>query len=164
MRRQFFFMILLFPFLSACAAAISEQAMRDIDPNITFRALIMDPDNYRGKSILVGGQILSTAVKEKETWMEVLQQPLDWQKKPKGGDISEGRFLVHFDGFLDPAVYAAGRKITIVGKVEGKKAQPLKEMEYVYPVLKPQEHHLWTIEEYGGPSFHFGIGIGGTIH
>ena len=78
--------------------------------------------------------------------------------------MSCGRFLVHFEGFLDPAIYAKGRRITVLGEVAGKRVLPLKEMEYSYPVLLPREHYLWRPEDfYGTPSFHIGIGVGGTI-
>ena len=96
--------------------------------------------------------------------MEVLQQPLDRNQKPTDTDVSYGRFLVRFEGFLDPAIYAGGKNVTVLGEVAGKRVQPLKEMEYTYPVLIPREHHLWKPEDpYSGPSFHIGIGIGGVI-
>jgi outer membrane lipoprotein len=71
--------------------------------------------------------------------------------------------LVRFQGFLDPVIYAAGKKITVLGEVSGEKVQPISEMSYTYAVLLPREHYLWTPETYGGPSIHFGIGVGGVI-
>jgi hypothetical protein len=77
--------------------------------------------------------------------------------------IKEKGFLVRFEGFLDPASYAVGKKITVLGEVAGKKVLPLKEMDYSYPVLLPREHYLWKPEDfYGGSSFHIGIGVGGS--
>jgi len=149
--------------LAACAPAISKESLRQADPNITFQVLVKDPERYTGKVILLGGQIVTATVREKETWVEVLHQPLDWQHRPQDTDVSHGRFLVRFDGFLDPAIYAAGKKITVLGEVQGKKVQPLKEIEYTYPVLFPREHHLWKPESLSGPLFHIGIGIGGVI-
>lgn len=152
-----------FALLTGCAAAISSESLKQADPNITFQALVKDPERYRGKIVLLGGQIITTTVREKETWVEVLQQPLDWQHRPQDTDVSYGRFLVHFGGFLDPAIYAAGKKVTVLGEVQGKRVQTLKEMESTYPVLLPREHHLWKPESSSGPFFHIGIGIGGVI-
>jgi len=157
-------MIVLTAFLAACTQAIPKESLNKVDPNLSFQMLIKDPESYQGKNILVGGQILEVNVREGESWVEVLQKPLDWQHRPKDTDESAGRLLVRFQGFLDPAIYTAGKKITVVGEVQGKKVQPLKEMDYAYPVLIPREHHLWKPEDSSSPRFHFGIGVGVGIH
>ncbi len=157
-------MIVLTAFLAACTQAIPKESLNKVDPNLSFQMLIKDPESYQGKNILVGGQILTVNVREGESWVEVLQKPLDWQHRPKDTDESAGRLLVRFQGFLDPAIYTAGKKITVVGEVQGKKVQPLKEMDYAYPVLIPREHHLWKPEDSSSPRFHFGIGVGVGIH
>ena len=157
-------MIVLTAFLAACTQAIPKESLNKVDPNLSFQMLIKDPESYQGKNILVGGQILEVNVREGESWVEVLQKPLDWQHRPKDTDESAGRLLVRFQGFLDPAIYTAGKKITVLGEVQGKKVQPLKEMDYAYPVLIPREHHLWKPEDSSSPRFHFGIGVGVGIH
>jgi outer membrane lipoprotein len=165
MHLRMVFIIGLTALLAACASAISKQSLSQVDPAISFQAVARDPERYKGKVILAGGRILSTTAREGESWVEVLQHPLDWQLKPEDTDVSSGRFLVRSQEFLDPAIYAAGKKITVVGEVWGKKVLPLKEMEYSYPVLIPREYHLWKPEApYGGSSFHFGIGVGGVFH
>jgi outer membrane lipoprotein len=163
MKLKTFSTIALMVFTVACGSAIPKESLRQVDPGITFQGLIKDPERYRGKVILVGGQIVSTTVHESESWVEVLQQPLDWKQRPQNTDVSYGRFLVRFQGFLDPVIYAAGKKITVLGEVSGEKVQPISEMAYTYAVLLPREHYLWTPETYGGPSIHFGIGVGGVI-
>jgi len=149
--------------LSACASVISKQGLREADPKITFQVLLQDPDRQKGKVVLLGGEIVTATVKEGETWIEVLQKPLNPDQKPEDTDVSHGRFTVHFMDFRDPAIYAAGRKITVLGQVQGKKVMPLKEMDYTYPVLIPRESHLWKPETKSGPLFHFGIGVGGVF-
>jgi outer membrane lipoprotein len=149
--------------LSACAPVISQQGMKELAPEITFQNLLQDPDRYKGKVVLFGGQIISAVVKEGATWIEVLQKSLDSRQKPEETDVSHGRFWVVFPDFRDPAIYAAERKITILGEVQGKRVMPLKEMDYSYPVLIPRESHLWEPETHRGPFFHFGIGVGGVF-
>jgi outer membrane lipoprotein len=146
--------------LAACTPALSKDSLKMADPALTFRALVKDPESYRGKNILVGGQILATDTRDGESWVEVLQKPLDWQHRPKDTDQSYGRFLVRIPGFADPAIYSPGKKISLLGEVEGKKVQRLREMDYVYPVLFPREHYLWKTPAEGGSQFHFGIGVG----
>ena len=156
-------LICLMVFATACASAIPKESLKQVDPEITFQGLIKDPERYKGKVILVGGQIVSTTMREGGSWVEVLQQPLDGKQRPQNTDVSYGRFLVRFEGFLDPAIYAGGKKITVLGEVLGKKVHPLNGMEYTYPVLLPRQHYLWEPETYGGPSIHFGIGVEGVI-
>ena len=155
--------IILIGIITACTSAIPKESLKQVDPEITFQGLMKDPDRYKGKVILVGGQIISTTMREGESWVEVLQQPLDWRQRPQNIDVSYGRFLVRFAEFLDPAIYAGGRKITVLGEVLGKKVQPLNELEYTYPVLLAREHYLWKPETYGGPSIYLGVGVGGVI-
>jgi outer membrane lipoprotein len=162
-RRNFFFTISLVGLLSACAPVISKQSLREVDAGLTFQELIKDPDRHKGKVVLLGGQIVTSTVRDGETWVEVLQQPLNWQERPEDTDLSYGRFLVRFLDFRDPAIYLAGRKITVAGEVQGKKVLRLKEIEYHYPVLIPRESYLWKPEAGGGPFFHIGIGVGGVI-
>ncbi len=164
MGRQILLAVSLVALLSACAPAFSKQSLREVDPAITFQELIKDPQKYSGKVTLLGGRILATTFREGETWVEVLQQPLDWQQKPEDTDVSYGRFLIRFADFRDPVIYAAGRKITVLGEVQGKQILVLREMEYTYPILLPREHHLWEPVAGFGPSFQIGIGIGGVIH
>jgi len=162
---KLFLMIVLMTFLAACTQAIPKESLNKVDPNLSFQMLIKDPESHRGKSILVGGQILAVNVREGESWVEVLQKPLDWENRPKDTDESLGRFLVRFESFADPAIYTAGKMITVVGEVLGKKVQPLREMDYAYPVLIPRDHHLWKPEDLTtSPTFHFGVGVGVGIH
>ncbi len=163
MEKPIWFLVGVMVLLSACASVISKQGLREADSKITFQVLLQDPDRQKGKVVLLGGEIITTTVKEGETWVEVLQKPLDSDQKPEDTDVSYGRFLVHFRDFRDPAIYAGGRQITVLGQVQGKKVMPLKEMDYTYPVLIPRESYLWKPEAKSGPFFHFGIGVGGVF-
>ena len=160
MKLKTFSIIGLLVLAAECRSAIPKESLRQVHPEITFQGLIKDPERYKGKVILVGGQIVSTTVRESESWVEILQQPLDWKQRPQNTDVSYGRFLVRFQGFLDPAIYATGKQITVLGEVLGEKVQPLNEMEYTYAVLLPREHYLWKPETYGGPSIHLAQGSG----
>ncbi len=150
--------------MTACATAIPKESLRQADPSLTFQTLVKNPDAYKGKVVLLGGQIMNTTLSDGATWVEVLQRPLDWRQKPKDTDESYGRFLVRFPGFQDPAIYSPGKKITVLGEVAGKKLMRLGNIEYPYPELISKEQYLWKSEAYGGPAFHIGIGVGGVFH
>lgn len=155
----------LLALISACTPVISQTTMSAVDKGISFSALQKNPDAFKGRVVLLGGQIIATTVKANETWIEILEKPLDYQQKPSDTDQSSGRFLIRFEGFLDPAIYASGRKLTVAGQVEGKVVRPLKEILYTYPLLTAKEHYLWRPDyDYGIPRFSIGVGGGVWNH
>jgi outer membrane lipoprotein len=100
---------------------------------ISFQELIKNPEGYKGKVMLLGGQILATNVREGETWLEALQRPLNWQKRPEDDDQPGGRFLVRFADFRDPVIYSPRSKSRSWGKCRGKRYWPLKEPIILIP-------------------------------
>jgi outer membrane lipoprotein len=161
MCKGFFCLVSLLALFFACAP-ISRQSVKDVDSTISFPALLKEPDRYKGKFLLLGGQIMATTVEQGETWVEVLQHPLNWRQKPQDPDVSDGRFLIRFKDLRDPAIYAKGRSITVLGEVQGQRVLPLQQIEYKYPVLNPRESYLWKSGAEGGTFFQFGLGVGVT--
>jgi outer membrane lipoprotein len=163
MKKPFCALMVLLLALWACAPTFSRHSLNQVEPNISFQALLQDPDQYRNRTVMFGGDIIQTWTETNETWVEVLQKPLDWQNRPQDADVSYGRFFVQFSGFQDPAIYAPGRKITVIGEVQGKRVDKIKDMNYTFPVISSKENHLWRPEAMGGSMFHFGIGVGTVI-
>jgi outer membrane lipoprotein len=163
MKKQFLVLIGLVLALSACAPPFSRSTLNQVDPQVSFQALARDPESYIGKTVLLGGNILETYMESDQTWIEILQKPLDLQQRPQHTDTSYGRLFIHFPDFRDPAIYAPGRQITVVGKVEGVRIQKIREMDYSYPVIVPNESHLWQPQSMTGPFFNIGIGVGGVF-
>jgi outer membrane lipoprotein len=152
--------------LVGCAHVISKETLKEVDRNATFAQVVKAPDAYIGKTVLFGGAIIETKNFADKSEVVVLQSPLDSRDRPVGGDVSEGRFIVTTQGFLDPAIYSPGRKITVAGKVVGKEKHPMGEIEYTYPVIEKQGLYLWPV---AGPAsaeprwqFGFGVGTGGA--
>jgi outer membrane lipoprotein len=148
--------------LVGCTHVISKEVLKDVDKNVTFAQLAKDPDAYKGKTVLFGGAIIETINVAGKSQIIVLQQPLDGRDRPVAGDVSEGRFIVRTQGFLDPAIYSPGRLVTVAGQVVGKEKHPLGEIEYTYPVIEKQGLYLWPIEgpTSAEPRWHFGVGVG----
>jgi outer membrane lipoprotein len=48
--------------------------------------------------------------------------------------------------FLDPAVYAAGRRMTVIGTVTGEEERKIAELPYRYPVVAADAIKLWPRE------------------
>ncbi|MGB5158045.1 Slp family lipoprotein [Desulfobacterium sp. N47] len=157
-----FLLVIVSAFIfSACAPVLSDKSLREANLSISFQDLQKNPDAYMGKVVIFGGRIITTTAKKDETWVEVLQQPLDNQYKPENKDVSYGRFIIVFKGFMDPAIYAPYRLITVTGEVVGKEVLPIKEIQYTYPVLAVREHTLIRPENYNNePRFNLGFGLG----
>lgn len=160
MRRIALIAVVMVLFLAGCAHVVSEKARataRDLPP----AALFANPDAYRGDLVILGGVIVGSANTKEGTYLEVVQKPLDSRGRPEERDVSAGRFLVLYDGYLDTAIYARGRSVTVAGEVVGTQRRRLDDIEYPYLLLRGREIHL---VEPGRPlPVWFGLGIGASF-
>lgn len=146
--KRFFILLMVLGLLSACTHVISRGSLKQVDAKITFAALLKDPSAYAGKVVLLGGVIVNTINKQEGTLIEVYETALDREGKPVNTDVSEGRFLALYPGFLDSEIYRPGRKVTLTGTVVGAKVQQVGEIQYRFPYLLVKEIHLLKVEEY----------------
>lgn len=156
----------------ACSSqrVIPEELEPQVDRTILFRELAADPDSFRGKMVVFGGEALKAKRLKNGTQIEFLQLPLDKSERPiLDRQQSHGRFLAIQEEFLDPATIAEGTHMTIVGEVSGSKTEHLDDVEYRYPVLIIKHLHTWPARSPGyvrpGPGFSIGVfgGTGGRI-
>jgi outer membrane lipoprotein len=71
---------------------------------------------------------------------------LDREDRPRHGDTSDGRVIVTTPQFLDPEVYAAGRRMTVIATVTGEEERKIAELPYRYPVVAAESIKLWPRE------------------
>jgi len=139
-------LLLLFPVLlmMGCAHVISKDLRAKTDISLAFNQVYQNPDIYKGKWVVWGGEIIE-AVNQKDgtTQIEVFQKPLGWRGEPNETYPSEGRFLVLYDKYLDPYLFSSGKKITVAGEILGEKIKPLGEMDYRYPMVSSKQIYLW---------------------
>lgn len=153
-----FLLLLITVSLFSCAHVVSKELRNKAYGEPPVSALFKDPDSSKGRTVILGGIIVSSANTQEGTYIEVLQKPLDNRGRPEDTDASQGRFIIFSEGYLETAVYSQGREITVAGEVIGKELRPLGEIQYPYPLIKSSELHLFE-PRYGIP-IHFGIGIG----
>ncbi|CAL1241143.1 Slp family lipoprotein [Candidatus Methylocalor cossyra] len=137
---------LLIPILMVgCASSpISKPLRQATEKQPSFAEINARPDAFKGRMVRLGGVIVQTLNKPKVSEVEVLQKPLQkYDDRPQDTDASLGRFLVRCPGFLDPAVYAKGREVTVAGEVEGRETRPLDQIQYTYPVIGCKQIYLW---------------------
>lgn len=114
-----------------------------------------DADPYIGRQVRWGGTIVAVDNDPVETRIEVVARELYRSGRPYDTDQSVGRFIADFPGFLDPAVYAEGRAITIAGTITGLQPGMIGDHEYSWPVIRVHHHYLWPLPSeyrYGYPA------------
>lgn len=132
--------------LSSCAHVISHDILQEVDREITFAELQKAPEDYQGKVVLLGGVIVKMVNKREGSLLEIYQTELDRRGRSVNIDVSQGRFLALNVGLLDSEIYRRGRKVTIVGVVQGEEVISLGEIDYRCPYLVVKEIHLWEEE------------------
>ncbi len=137
------FLILAALVSAGCATAISKNLREEAIKDIAFQEIKNEPEAHEGKTVILGGDIIRVSNKKESTMLEILQKPIDFFLKPRYTDQSDGRFMALHDDYLDPAIYSAGRQVTVAGKIIGKKVRPVGELDYIYPLIRAEEIHLW---------------------
>ena len=100
-----------------------------------------------GERVRWGGIIVATTPTPKETCIEILSRPLDSQGRPRQTDQTDGRFISCTQGFHDPAVYAAGREVTVTGTLAPSVVRKIGDYSYRYPNLPADVLYLWPKRE-----------------
>jgi outer membrane lipoprotein len=139
-------LILVAVLVTASCSVISREVRDEAVPPVPFRTLAQAADQYEGKTMILGGYIIGTRNLDDETIIEVLQTPLGSQDKPKSRDLSEGRLIVSYEGFLDPEVYRTNRKITVAGTLTGCTIEKVQVCR-----IKSHEVYLWPDYQYRYP-------------
>jgi outer membrane lipoprotein len=126
-----------------CTHVISETVRQQAQPPVSFAELRTNPEAHKGRTVILGGEILQTTNLREGTRFEVLQRPLSESETPKLTDDTGGRFMAFCDEYLDPAVYGQRRRITVAGQVMGTYTGKVGEVDYSYPMISCAETHLF---------------------
>ncbi len=156
--------------LAACLAGCASDSVipasleTQLDRSLTFPQLRESPESYRGRLMVLGGEVLSAKRLKEGTRIEVLEIPLESSLQP-GMDrtASRGRFLAFQKEFLDPATIPPGTRLTLVGEITGSVADKLDETDYTYPTVEIKSLKVWPRPEsfshvpyyYYPPSFYW---------
>ncbi len=144
-------------FLGGCAHVVPEEIRKEVDRGLTPQQIFKEPEAHSGKTVMLGGIILAVANTKDSTYIEVLERPLSSTGKPLDTDESRGRFMIRYDGYLDPAIYSKGKALTVVGALSGTIPGKIGEMEYKYPLIISK--NIYLSERTRDIPVRFGIGI-----
>ena len=139
---------------------IERKYRREAVRDVPFKAVREGPGACQGKVFIWGGWIVETSNRPDGTDLIVLQTPLDESDRPGERESSQGRFIARTARFLDPAIYAKGRAVTVAGVLLGAEDRALDGTTYKYPVLELRQVHLWRPEDFLGPRTSVGVGVG----
>lgn len=159
-------MYILLWFGCAQSDVVPDSLEPQIDKSLTFDQVIASPDSYRGRTFVVGGEVLKARRLKDGTQIEVLQLPLDRDHRPVSHrSESQGRLLAMDPQSIDPATLPEGTPVTMVAELTGATTDRVDEAEYRYPTMAIKHLHVWKElpDSYrrGRPSVGVGVGIGG---
>ena len=138
-------LLLLFGWLAGCATVppVYDPIQDANFQGPTLAVARAQPEAYLQTRVRWGGAIARVDNRREETWLEIVEQPLGNNGRPTGADASAGRFLARVPGFLDPAIYAAGRSITVVGPLTGTVPGQVGDYRTTFLVVTVEFHRLW---------------------
>lgn len=129
--------------LVSCVPYLFPEYTSQIKEPVSLRQAKVNPSRYTGTLVIWGGKIINVTNKRNETYLEILELPLSHGGKPIDNDNSEGRFIAVYKGFLDPAIYSPGRKITLAGHIEETEVITIGETIHTVPRVIVERLHLW---------------------
>lgn len=124
-------------------ACTSKPVLPVPDNNPPVVAVQENVDAYKDKYVTWGGIILDTQPGQNLTEIMILSKRLTSSTRPVEQDQSLGRFIAQSKQFLDPALYAKNREITVHGKITGQEKRKVGDYEYNYPIVDVESLYLW---------------------
>jgi outer membrane lipoprotein len=128
--------------LAGCASALSREAMQQLSPNVSARAVLDQPDRFIGQTILVAGHVLGTQNRPEGTLLEILGYPTTDRGYPDTSEPALGRFLLVYPGYLDALVFKPGRQVVAAGRIIGQRPTAIGEAVRNEPLLQSVELKL----------------------
>lgn len=121
--------------LGGCGPVISKAILSQADRDLSFAQLQAQPQKWRGKVVVLGGEVMSVSPANGGSWLWVHQQELGPKLRPLDKSGYGGQFLVYSPKFLNSSYYVKRRKITVAGAVRGQKDNAL--------LINAKQLYLW---------------------
>lgn len=141
--------------LAGCASDIPRPIREAPAEKIPLAQALKNPEKHRAGAVRWGGAIASIENRRDETWIEIVERPLDTNGQPRDTDQSAGRFLARVQGFLDPAIFAPKRLVTAAGTLDGNSTRTIGEHPYTYPVVRADSIYLWPVPPKTGRAYYY---------
>lgn len=142
MKHTILWLPLAIALLAGCSS-VPEAIRRAPDGAVSLAEARAAPERYRGTAVRWGGSVVTVRNLKDESVIEIVSRRLESGGRPLDEDRSDGRFLATARGFIDPAIYAAGREVTVRGAITGSTEQPIGEHRYRFVQVAAEEVYLW---------------------
>ena len=137
------FLPLLALLLDGCASTVPASIRTNVAEPLRVAQAQADPKALMGHAVRWGGEILAVINHAKYSDVVVLRRPLfdNGEPKPEGGEAR--RFVARIPGFVDPAEFKTGQRLTVSGHLAGLVTIPVGQYPYPHPVVRVAEYHRW---------------------
>ncbi|MGR9072058.1 MAG: Slp family lipoprotein [Gammaproteobacteria bacterium] len=102
--------------------------------------------SFLGKQVRWGGTIIEVQNEQEFTRIQLMYYPPGRDGRPDKEQPNLGRFVVHTAEFLDPAVYAVGKPLNVLGRVGGEIDYRVGNKLLKLPLIQVDELYLWPPE------------------
>ena len=103
--------------------------------DVPYSVVTKDIDAYKNKQVRWGGVIIQTETEKEMSFVQILFYRLDSSGYPRLNQEPEGRFIIASTDFLDPAIYAKDRVITVAGMLNGSVERSVGNKKISIPFL-----------------------------
>ena len=129
-------------FLHACSN-LPANIKNPPSVDIQFHQVLKNSSNFQNSPVRWGGTVIDVENEANETNLQILFYPLNYYGRPILNQPSSGRFITTSQQFLDPAIYANGTEITVVGNLQRTVEKQIGKKQVTIPVVEIEEHHIW---------------------
>lgn len=136
-------MLALILLLSNCASQVPQSIRQAPAQQPTIAAAQASAAGVVGSRVRWGGELVAVSNLAQATELEILGRALRRGGEPQPESTAEGRFIVVWQAFLDPADYRPGQLITISGTLTGTRLGKVGDFPYRYPVVAGSELYRW---------------------
>lgn len=141
--------------LSACTAL--PPAVENAPAlQLSYQQVSRDINSFKDAPVRWGGVIIGVENQEQASLMQVVFHPLDYSGRPQLHRPGEGRFVVKSAEFLDPAVYAKNKEITVAAVITGDIERTVGKRTIQVPLLSATAIHLWPAYPNRYDHLHYG--------
>lgn len=142
------FVLLLASLLAAACAGLPPAVEHAPAIQIGYEQANRDITQYQDTPVRWGGVIIDVENEENSSLIQVVFYPLDFTGRPQLHKTGEGRFVIKSAEFLDPAVYAKDKEITVAGVISGKIERTVGKRTIHVPLISATAIHLWPTQSY----------------
>jgi outer membrane lipoprotein len=129
--------------LAGCASKLPQEIRQAPPDQPTISQARQQAEGLTGRTVRWGGELVTVTNRTASTELEILGRPLDRDGEPDTGGEAQGRFFADYEGFLDPADYLAGQRVTVSGTLRGVRQGYVGEYPYRYPVVAVSTLYRW---------------------